>query len=208
MHPEILIEKILLGITLAMPIGPVSVEMIKRGLSEGFWAAFKVRLGGAVGNTLCLVVSYFSLAILLEYPLIINSIALTGAIYLMFMGIKNALKKSVNLEKDNKSLFNIERSAVLIGFILSLANPISIVFWLGIFAASMGVQEVGLLNFINNMFIIVGVLIWGVLLSLALGVGKNYLNSTTVLIVNRVAGAVLFCFGLKYTWLNIEKMFL
>jgi len=34
------IEKIILGVILAAPLGPVTVEMIKRGLNRGFWAAF------------------------------------------------------------------------------------------------------------------------------------------------------------------------
>ena len=46
---------------LAAPIGPVSLEMIQRGLKSGFLSSFVVRLGAAVGNLLCLLVSYYSI---------------------------------------------------------------------------------------------------------------------------------------------------
>ena len=45
-----ILNKILLGVTLAAPIGPVSLEMIQRGLKSGFLSSFVVRLGAAVAD--------------------------------------------------------------------------------------------------------------------------------------------------------------
>jgi threonine/homoserine/homoserine lactone efflux protein len=64
-----ILEKIILGITLAAPIGPVTIEMISRGLERGFWAAFQIRLGAAAGNVLWLVGAFFGLSSLIQYPI-------------------------------------------------------------------------------------------------------------------------------------------
>lgn len=203
-----ILEKILLGITLAAPIGPVSIEMIKRGLEKGFWAAFKVRLGGAIGNTLCLIISYFSLSAIINKPVITSSIGLVGALYLVIMGFKNLTKKTVSLSgAQNKFLSKIENSGLLVGFILSLANPVSIVFWLSIFASTFSAEEAGLVNFALDLLIICGVLIWGIILSLALALGNAILSENNILIVTRIAGAFLLYFGLRYSLLNAEKIF-
>ena len=70
-----ILNKILLGISLAAPLGPVNIEIIKRGLAYGFWPAFSVRLGGAITNSVCLLIAYFSIGKLENnQPLIIFQI--------------------------------------------------------------------------------------------------------------------------------------
>ena len=202
-----IIEKLLLGFALAAPIGPVSLEMIKRGLKQGFKEAFKVRLGGATGNTICLIVSHLSLSSLLDSPLIIGSIGFIGAVYLIIVGLNNLRLRSIKLHSaSNKLITRIENSSLLTGLILSLANPISIVFWLSIFASTYETVQVKWINFAEDLFIIVGVLIWGAVFSLILDLGKSYLSEKNVLRVTRIAGAFLVILGFKYTWLNLMKL--
>jgi len=206
---EIIFGKIMLGVTLAAPIGPVSIEMIKRGLEKGFWASFRVRLGGAVGNVLCLVASYLSLSALIKQPLVIGSIGLIGALYLVYMGLKNIFKKHVNLNSRSASpiVLALENSPMIVGFILALANPVSIVFWLGIFAANFNPDDISILNFTLDLMIIAGVLIWGAMLSGTLALGHQILNERNILWVTKGAGVLMLYFGLKFTLLNVSKLF-
>ena len=88
---ENIITKILLGFSLAAPIGPVNVEMIKRGLAAGFWSAFNVRVGGASANLLMLLLAYFGLAKISQYPRIVAMIATVGSLILIYSGIKNII---------------------------------------------------------------------------------------------------------------------
>lgn len=202
-----IIEKLLLGFALAAPIGPVSLEMIKRGLKQGFREAFKVRLGGATGNMICLIASHLSLSSLLEKPLIIGSIGLVGAVFLIIIGLKNLRLRNIELySTSNKVISRIENSSLLTGLILSLANPISIVFWLSIFASTYKTVQLKWISFAEDLFIILGVLIWGAVFSLILDLGKSYLSEKNVLKVTRVAGAFLVILGFKYTWLNLMAL--
>src|SRR5690349_4965033 len=43
---------LLLGWTIAWPPGPINSEMIRRGLSRGFWPAYSVGLGACSGDFL------------------------------------------------------------------------------------------------------------------------------------------------------------
>ncbi len=203
-----ILENILLGISLAAPIGPVSIEMINRGLKKGFWAAFIIRLGGCIGNILCLILAHFCLSSLLVYPLIINLISVTGAVFLIYMGFKNFLKKELNLIASNKLISMVEKNGLLVGFILSLANPVSIVFWLGIFAATINTPDAESSNFGLSLFIIIGVLIWGAFLSGVLALGNRFLKPPIILVITKIAGLVLVAFGIKYCWLSISKIFI
>ena len=89
---QIILDKILLGFSLAATIGPLNIEMIKRRVSSGFWAAFNVRLGGAITNSVCLIVAYFGLGRLIKnYPNIIPIIYYLGSTILIYMGISTII---------------------------------------------------------------------------------------------------------------------
>lgn len=196
-----LIEKIILGISLSAPIGPVSLEMIKRGLQKGFWGAFVVRLGGAIGNSLCLVAAYFGLALLMRSKEDVAIYSLAGAFVLMYLGIKSFLDKRKHQftphEDTNIKILN----GLATGFVLSIANPIGLLFWITIFAASLdhGATK-NLEGLFQNFSIILGVLIWGAFLSGLLELGKRIFNQKLVSIITMGAGLMLFGFGLKYAY--------
>ena len=205
-----IIEKILLGISLSAPIGPVSLEMIKRGLSGGFLSAFIIRLGGSIGNMLCLVAAYFGLGLMNQSPLIMNCCGLLGSVVLIYMGAKAFLDKRNHKLKSvantpPKTILN----GLLTGFVLSIANPIGIMFWLSIFAASMNAEHVtasSWFGLLENSTIILGVLLWGIFLSSFLELGKRYFTDKMIHLITLCAGLLLIGFGGKYGWFAIKAM--
>lgn len=204
-----ILEKVLLGFTLAAPIGPVSVEMIKRGLIGGFWPSFNIRLGGVIGNILCLILAYFFLSSIMKYQMLFNIISLCGSSFLVYIGAKALLgaNKKVSIssgEGSNGSLFE----TLTLGFILSIANPIAIVYWINVFAASLnGKTELSLYDLFQNGGIILGVVIWGAFLSLVLEFGQKFVNETWIKRVTILSGTVLVYFGAKYLTNAITAIF-
>ncbi|MGM2834842.1 LysE family transporter, partial [Bacillus cereus group sp. Bce025] len=47
-----IIQQIVLGISLAAPVGPINIEMLKRGIERGFWDAWVVGIGGMTADIL------------------------------------------------------------------------------------------------------------------------------------------------------------
>jgi threonine/homoserine/homoserine lactone efflux protein len=195
----IIFEKLGLGITLAAPIGPVSIEMIKRGLRNGFWASFNIRLGAAIGNTLCLIGTYLGLSQIMGNSKIMTILGLFGAILLLYMGITTFRKSATVIDLSIPTANT--KNGLMCGFYLSIISPVALVFWPGIFAASMGSADtINLTNFLLNLFIIVGVLIWGVGLSLVLSFCRNILNKKFINILTKIAALLMIFYGLKYAY--------
>ncbi|MGD0466520.1 MAG: LysE family transporter [Gammaproteobacteria bacterium] len=206
---HIILTKILLGISLAAPIGPVNVEMIKRGLASGFWGAFSVRLGGAITNSVCLLVAYLGLAHLMKHPSIILTISGVGEIVLIYMGIttiikacsKNSIFIIATTSTTNISHLYTLKNGILTGILLASASPIGIMFWLTSFAASIPTDESSVLNFNDlfiNFFIIAGVLLWGGFMSGLLHFGNKIIDAKKLRIISGLSGLLLIYFGIKY----------
>lgn len=195
----LIFEKLMLGVTLAAPIGPVSIEMIKRGLSNGFWSAFSIRLGGAIGNTLCLIGTYLGLSQIMGHHHVMNTLGLLGAVLLLYMGISTFPKSATVIDLSTPAIKN--HNGLLWGFYLSVVNPVALVFWPGVFAASMGsVDTLSLSGFLLNLFVIAGVLIWGAGLSLTLAFGNHVLNKKAINNLTKIASLLMICYGFKYAY--------
>lgn len=191
-------DKIILGLTLAAPIGPVSVEMIRRGIRNGFASAFSIRLGGAMGNTLCLLGTYFGLSHIMSYPYLINALGAAGSGLLLYMGISALLSQVKTVDLDAKSTV---QNGLVFGLYLAIANPVALVFWPGIFAANLEPStQLTTLDFMENFLIIIGVLIWGAGLSFALDYGNKLLTHKNIIRINKLSGLFMICFGINYLW--------
>lgn len=193
----IIFEKIMLGVALAAPVGPVSIEMMKRGLGHGFWSAFSIRAGGALGNTMCLIGTYLGLSQIMGHPQVMDALGMAGALLLLYMGF-STYQKSVVI---NLSTAASQHNGLLWGFYLSIINPVSLAFWPGVFAASIKNNEaINFSGFLLDLFVIVGVLLWGAGLSLVFACGKRILNNNVVNILTKSAAVLMIFYGLKYAY--------
>ena len=201
-----ILNKILLGISLAAPLGPVNIEIIKRGLAYGFWPAFSVRLGGAITNSACLLIAYFSIGKLENNQPLIIFVSLVGCIVLVTMGIITITKVIFKSELIINKISNLKsntysNNGILAGMLLSFISPIGLMFWLTTFVAGITIDGTGkfcIKNLFVNFFIIIGVLIWGVIISSLLHFGKKLINAKALKIVFGLSGILLIYFGIKY----------
>ena len=191
-----ILEKILLGVSLAAPIGPVSVEVIRRGLAHGFIAAFMICVGATMGDGIFLISAYFGLNTIASNPIIISVLGLVGASLLFYIGIgsiKNRNKlNSLSKASDKKGVF----SSILLRFSLALINPMSLVFWVGIFAASMASSDDK--SFLPNLLILAGVLLWSFTLSSIVATSKHLLNKKVISYISIFSGILLISYGARF----------
>lgn len=210
-----LLQKLLLGITLAAPIGPVSIEMIQRGLRDGFWGAFNIRLGGAIGNSLCLVAAFLGLSAIQSHPTLITIIGCFGSILLLYMAYCNCKKAcqpiSVPCRNNNtqptKSRDYLKKS-LLLGFSLAIFNPVGLVFWLGIFANDIDPNTpLTFFQLSTNFVIIIGVLMWGAGLSGFLALSRQAVNPTLLRFITFLSGIVLLYFAITTGYKSLALFF-
>lgn len=203
------IEYTLLGLSLAAPIGPLNCAAIRRGLSQGFWGTFSVRFGGIIGNFLCLVIAYFGLGSFLTIPWVKMTSWILGSMLLIIMGVRSiraSFKEGAFVKEEDSS----NRNAILLGLTLGIANPFAVVWWLGVFGATMSNTDVAdlftLSDFLTKCMIFVGIFGWTFFLALSMAIGKHFMTEKRFQIISVIAGLSLVYFGCVYGWQAFQSL--
>lgn len=199
-----LLRNILLGLSLAAPIGPSGLAVIQTGLRYGFLRAFITGLGVTLADTTYLLLVFFGLSGLITIPLVKVLIWSLGALVLIYLGVQSLRDafRSLDLEK---TVLPTGRNPLLAGYLINISNPIAIVWWLGVFGSLLGTSAGGsrLSALLSSSSILVGILMWHASASLLSHWGKRILGGKLVQIISGVAGLALVGFGLRFAWLAI-----
>lgn len=206
---SLFVSYILLGLSLAAPIGPVNAAQMDRGIRGGFWNAWILGLGSLTADLVFLGVVFFGTIHFLEAPLIKTFLWLFGCFVLIYSGI-DALKgagKLVDTRSEHKE--SLAKSFGT-GFFLSLSNPLSIMFWLGIYgsvlaeAASLyGTKEL----LLYTSAIILGLIIWDFAMALLASTFKRLLTHKLLQFISYISAASLIGFGLYFGWQACKVLF-
>ena len=197
MELSFLIQGIIIGFSIAAPVGPIGVLCMRRTLAEGALCGFVSGLGAATADAVYGSIAGLGLTLVSSVLIAHNGwIRLLGGLFLCWLGARTFLSKP----SDRQAIVT-ERS--LIGafastFALTLTNPMTILSFGAIFAG------LGIGNARGN-YVLAGLLVLGVFLGSALwwltlsgtvGLVRSRFDQRSLRWVNRIAGAIIVAFGL------------
>ncbi|WP_174591358.1 LysE family translocator [Methanocella conradii] len=136
---DILAAGFLIGLTHAMPPGPITLEVLKRGVSEGLASAIKVDVGAVAADAIFFILIAIGLSQILASSLGRLAMWLCGCALLAFLGLRGIHKlfSKKPAASDHKEL---SPSPLAAGFLICITSPFAIVWWAGVFAGAMAVQ--------------------------------------------------------------------
>jgi threonine/homoserine/homoserine lactone efflux protein len=124
---------LLIGFSIAAPVGPIGVLCIRRTLADGRLAGFLSGMGAASADMFYGAVAAFGLTAIRDVLLgQSNWLRLVGGIFLLYLGVKTFLSKPA--EQAAESLRNGLFGAYLSTFFLTITNPVTILSFVAIFA--------------------------------------------------------------------------
>ena len=85
MHGSLLLKGFLLGWSVAWPPGPISAEMVRRGLERGFWPAWALGLGACSGDFLWAVAVSLGAGVLIDVPGVRPTLGVVSVGLLLFL---------------------------------------------------------------------------------------------------------------------------
>jgi L-lysine exporter family protein LysE/ArgO len=205
---NLILRNILLGISLAAPIGPAGVAIIQNGLRAGFLRAFLTGAGVTLADATYLLVVFFGLSAFLDIPAVAISIWFLGAAALLYFGVRTLREASRTLDLED-SMITTARSPLLTGYIVNISNPMAVVWWLGVFGALLNEAdyEASRLTALGlSATILIGILSFHTTLSLLSHWGSRYLNLRLLRAISTLAGIALLGFGLRFGYMGIMRL--
>lgn len=196
-EPYFLVRGLVIGLSIAAPVGPIGVLCIRRTLAEGRRIGLISGLGAATADAIYGGVAGFGLTFVSNFLAGQQDWLRTlGGLFLCYLGIRIFLAEpsgQTALGRRN-GLFGAYAST----FLLTLTNPMTILSFAAIFAG-LGLVSAGG-DYGSAGVLVLGVFLgsalWWVMLSGGVSLLRSRLRSGTLRWVNRVSGTIILGFGL------------
>lgn len=196
MNIGLLLRGIVIGFSIAAPVGPIGVLCIRRTLADGRAAGLATGLGAATADSLYGCLAAFGLTALTGALVGAQTwIRLIGGAFLLYLGVRTFLAKPSGRAAEAASSGLL--SAYASTFLLTLTNPMTILSFVAVFAAlGLGTTHPEpLAAAVLVLGVFVGSAIWWLTLSATVSVLRSRFDSARLVWVNRISGGIIAVFG-------------
>ncbi|PEY29953.1 lysine transporter LysE [Bacillus cereus] len=204
---ELFIKGIIIGISIAAPVGPIGVLCIRRTLEYGKFIGFISGLGAATADGLYGMIAGLGLTFVTNFLVEQQGwIHFIGGVFLLYLGLKIFISKpsKTSTKANGNTVFGAYAST----FFLTITNPVTTLSFLAIFSG-LGISNPND-NTMTELAVVLGVFLgstlWWLTLSSVTGILKNRIKNFPFNIVNRVSGLIILMFGL-WSMYNLSKGF-
>ena len=200
MDPALLLKGLVMGFSIAAPVGPIGVLCIRRTLGKGILHGVASGLGTASADAIYGCVAAFGVTAVSDFLLGSQFwLRLVGGLFLLYLGW--ATFRSVPAREAAKA--GDVRSGGLAGayasaFFLTLTNPMTIVSFAAVFAGlGLGAAPEGRAAAALLVFgVFSGSMLWWLFLSGSVHMLRSRFDHGRLVWVNRLSGLVVAAFGL------------
>lgn len=196
MPENLLLKGLILGFSIAAPVGPIGILCIQQSLSHGRVYGLVAGLGAATADAFYGLVAAFGLTVIINFfTRQTDFLQLVGGLFLCYLGIKTFLK-TAHVQAGSTQPEPLP-GVYFSTFLLTITNPMTILSFALIFAG-LGVSAAGngyggAVKLVLGVFL--GSALWWFLLSLGVSLFREKINATMMQWINRGAGAVIATFG-------------
>ncbi len=158
---SVFLKSLIIGFSIAAPVGPIGILCIRRTLADGRRAGFISGLGAATADAFYGAIAAFGLTFISSF-LINQSIwlRLAGGLFLIFLGIKTIFAKpELNESPDtNQDSYRGMIRYYMSTFFLTISNPLTIISFAAIFAG-LGAANINTQGYFSAMMMVLGIFI-------------------------------------------------
>lgn len=201
---DFFLKGLLLGFSIAAPVGPIGVLCIRRTLANGRAAGFVSGVGAATADAMYGSIAAFGLTVVSSFLTSQETVLrLVGGAFLCYLGVKTLLAQPAERAATAEGTCPERRrrdglaGSYASTFLLTLTNPMTIISFVAVFAGLGFVS--GDSDFVAAASLVLGVFggsaAWWLLLSSSVALFRARFDLRALLWVNRVSGFVILSFG-------------
>ncbi|NQX49269.1 LysE family transporter [Paenibacillus tritici] len=198
---NIFLSYMVLGLSLSAPIGPINAAQLDKGLRGGFMHAWVVGLGAIAADVIYMLLVYLGMIHLLDAPFVKAFLWLFGFFVLVYTGVESIKHSGELSAADMRGSEASLSKSFTAGFLMSLFNPLSILFWLGIYGSILAkaVNDYPMQQLlIYSGAIVLGILLWDVTMAAASSIFRRFLTIRVLRAISVCSGLSLVGFGFYF----------
>lgn len=195
---EVFFRGLLLGIIASVPsVGPVGILSVQRTLSKNQKSGFISGMGAVTADTFYAIVAFFSLSFVISFvEEHIELVQVIGGICVVIIGVYIFLSNPVvQMRKNRSGKTNLWQDFISV-FIITIANPALILYFVALFAAFGLNKDMGQLNGVAMLVgVFAGGAVWWLMVTSLINLLRKRFRPRHLLWVNRIAGSVITLLG-------------
>ncbi|MFJ7745909.1 LysE family transporter [Peribacillus sp. NPDC097295] len=192
---------IFLGLSLAAPIGPFNAAVLDIGIKKGFLHAWIFGWGAILADTIFILLVFFGFIHFMDNSFLKTFLWLFGFFVLTYTGIESLLSAG-KIEVNGRKVNDRFVSSFFSGFIMALSNPLSILFWLGIYgsviantASKYDIQHL----LVYSAGILLGLVTWDFMMAIFSSTLRRYLSQPILTGISIISGVSLIGIGIYFS---------
>jgi threonine/homoserine/homoserine lactone efflux protein len=197
MDQNLMLRGLILGFSIAAPVGPIGVLCIRRTLAEGRLSGLVSGLGAATADAIYCSVAAFGLVVIVT-PLVRHEVwlGLAGGLFLCGLGTRTFLSRPPEAlgSASERGLLGSYFTALA----LTLANPTTILSFAAILTGAGVTESTGRVLAAAPLVlgVFLGSTLWWLVLSSTVALLRSRVDAGALLWINRLSGVVILGFGL------------
>ena len=206
MFDSLFFQSALVGLLIAVPVGPVALMVMRYSLVQGTKAGLSMGFGTAIADTVMGVMVGVGMAYMNQFLHAISFwIHLVGGVSLVIWGVRGLITHTksstdaVTLQYDNPWMI------ASFAFVLTLASPSTIILFMTVYATLAGptISSNEILSFSTGVFS--GAFSWWMLVSISLGFARRRLPKNWLVRISKFSSLILIIFGISVLGYTLWK---
>ena len=194
-----LVRGLLIGIALAIPVGPIAVLCMRRTLERGPMYGFATGLGAALADMVYGAVAAFGIVAFSGFIHLYSlPLRLVGGTLMLILAARLARKRPKMNEDCDKATTGHKISAFISGFLLTISNPLVMAGFFAVFTG-VGLGRAAHHTELTTMLVLgvgCGSALWWFILTLGVVRLRHLLSAQAMHRINLIASLVLAVFGI------------
>jgi L-lysine exporter family protein LysE/ArgO len=188
-----------IGFVTSIPVGPINVAVLTKGVRESFAHGFSLAVGAAVMDFVYASAAMFGFFAIFQGPRVGLAFEVVGFVLLIYFGVKSILSKPVPAENGVRLPLKRElHSSFWAGVLLYLSNPTFLGYWITV-AGAIQAYKLVISEWVDNLFFAVavgvGAATWFYVLLRFFHKRIVTLKPEVLRVVSRIAGCILLGFA-------------
>jgi threonine/homoserine/homoserine lactone efflux protein len=205
---EYLLKGLIIGFSLAVPVGPINLLCLRRSLADGRRIGFVSGLGAAAADTTYAAIAAVGLTTVTSF--LVNHrpwLQLFGGMFLLLLGLHTMRTRPQPRRQAAVVHVGRLRDAFMSTYVYTLVNPLLIIVFTGVFASfGLGWQPghtLDALELIGGVFL--GSSLWWLTLTMLAGAFRRHLDDGTLRWINIIAGGLIGAIGVWQLSLTLRS---